>query len=50
MLNFERVERLREMLCDRFTAEELVELLCLTTEQVFDRFTDECLELRLEDV
>lgn len=50
MLDEDRVSAIRAILCDRFTAEELVELLCLSTEQVFDRFVDECLELDLEEV
>lgn len=50
MLDSYQVERLREHLSDRFTPEELIELLGVTTEQVFDRFLEECLELNLEDL
>lgn len=50
MLDQSQLDHLRDVLCDRFSPDELLELLGLTTEQVFDAFTDECLELNLEEV
>lgn len=50
MLDGEQVEQRCQLLCDRFTPEELVELLGLSTREIVDHFLDECLELNLEDV
>lgn len=44
MLNQERVDELRQMLCDRLTPEELIEYLGVTTGEVFDKFVDNCIE------
>jgi hypothetical protein len=49
MLDESMVEQRRLAIADRFTPEELIEALGVTTDEVFDRFTDECLELKLED-
>jgi hypothetical protein len=43
-------EAFRFAVCDRFTAEELVEMLGLTAEQIFDAFEDQCHKLDPEDV
>jgi len=50
MLDSNRIDEWRKIVCDRLTAEELVELLCLKTEDIFDRFFEECLELTPEDL
>lgn len=50
MLDSGLVEQRRRVLCDRFTPEELIELLGVSTEEVVDRFLDECLELNLEEL
>lgn len=50
MLDDSAVEHRKAVLCDRFTPEELIELLGVTTEEVFERFRDECLELQWEDI
>ena len=44
-------EEFKQQLIDRFTAEELIDLLCVTTEEVVERFSDEIEEARedLED-
>lgn len=38
------------MICDRYTPEELIELLGVTVEEVFDRFQDEVMNLDLEEI
>lgn len=43
MLDNEKVNELLLILQDRFTAEELCEILGLTVEDLFDKFTDEIL-------
>lgn len=43
MLDDDYVDQLRAMLTDRFTAEEVVEILGLEVEDIFERFLDECL-------
>lgn len=43
MLDNEQVETLRSILADRFTAEELCEILCLQPEDIVDRFIEEVL-------
>lgn len=43
-------EDVRELICDRYTPEELIELLGVTVEEVFDRFKDEVLALDLEEI
>lgn len=50
MIDEEQADRLKTILVDRFTPEELIELLNVTTEDVFDRFFEQCLELDLEEV
>jgi hypothetical protein len=50
MLDPDLVEERRVLLCDRFTPEELILLINVTVEQVFDRFFDECLELDMEEI
>lgn len=45
MVDGQAVADLRAILTDRFTPEELIELLNVTTADVFDRFLDECLEV-----
>jgi hypothetical protein len=50
MLDNESVDAWKQLLCNRFTAEELIELLGVSVEEVFERFLDECLELDREVV
>lgn len=50
MLDGEQVEQRCRLLCDRFTPEELIELLGVSTQDICDRFLDECLELKSEDI
>ena len=50
MIDQELVDERRLYLCDRYTAEELVSLLDISTESVFDRFFDECLDLDMEEL
>lgn len=50
MLDESAVEHRRAVLCDRFTPDELIELLGVSVEEVFERFRDECLELSWEDI
>lgn len=50
MLDEELVDDRRRLIADRLTPEELIELLGVTTEEVFDRFRDECLDLDPEDI
>jgi hypothetical protein len=50
MIDDTKLTELRNILCDRFSAEELVELLGLSTFEVFDRFTDECMEIDIKDI
>ena len=45
LLDQDSVNQLCEMISDRFTAEELVEILGLTTEDVFNRYIEECLRV-----
>lgn len=44
MLSYYQTDLLKSQLCDRFTPDELVELLGVTTEEVFNKFLDECIE------
>jgi hypothetical protein len=44
------IEDIRYMICDRYTPEELIELLGVTVEEVFDRFQDEVMNLDLEEI
>jgi hypothetical protein len=44
------VDELKAALCDRYTPEELIEILGVNSETVFDKFLDEFLELDLEEV
>jgi hypothetical protein len=44
----ERINELRAIVSDRFTPDELVDLLDVPTAEVFDRFVDECLEIDWE--
>lgn len=48
LLDQATINELRALLADRYTPEELIELLGVSTEQVFDRFLDEVLELDRE--
>lgn len=50
MLDNDQVEQWKRILCDRFSPEELIEFLGVTTEDVFDKFLDECLELDPEEM
>ena len=50
MTDQQLINERRSILCDRLTPEELIELLGVTTEEVFDKFTDECLEIDLDDL
>ena len=43
MIDDDSVNELRSLILDRFTAEELCEILQLETEDIFDRFMEECL-------
>ena len=43
MLDNDKVDALLVLLRDRFTPEELCEILGLTVDDLFDRFTDEIL-------
>jgi len=44
------LDDIKNILCDRFTPEELIEILGVSVEEVFDRFQDECMALDLEDI
>jgi hypothetical protein len=44
----ERINELRAIVSDRFTPDELIDLLDVPTVEVFDRFVDECLEIDWE--
>lgn len=50
LLDQTAIEDLKAALCDRYTPEELIEILGVSGETVFDRFLDEFLELDLEEV
>ncbi len=50
MLDESAVVELKFMICDRLTPEELIEALGVSTEQVFERFREEILELDLSEV
>jgi hypothetical protein len=50
LLDQSAIEDLKAILCDRYTPEELIELLGVDVQMVFERFLDECLELNLEEV
>lgn len=50
MIDEEQLADLRAALCDRYTAEELTEILNLSVEDIFDMFVEKCMELNLEDV
>ena len=43
-------EDVKYMICDRYTPEELIELLGVTVEEVFERFRDEVMQLDLEEL
>lgn len=45
MLDEDHVGQLRTMLIDRFTAEELCEILELTIEDLFEHYIEECLRV-----
>lgn len=45
MLNDDVTEELRAILIDRFTSEELIEILGIDVGRLFDVFTDEVLEV-----
>lgn len=49
MLDDDQVSQLRAMIMDRFTAEELCDILQLEVEDLFDRFASECLEVEWSD-
>lgn len=44
MLDYSNVENLLAAIDDKYTPEELVEILGLTNQDVFDKFLDEILE------
>ena len=48
MIDETKIDELRLRLCDRFTPDELIDLLGVSTEQVFERFLEECMELEWE--
>ncbi len=48
MLDGKQIDDLCMMLCDRLTPEELIEYLGVTTQDVFARFQDECIEIDWE--
>lgn len=50
MLDQDKVNDLYIALEDKLTAEELCELLGLTVEDLFDKFTDEILEIDWDEV
>lgn len=51
MIDDTMVTELKLIVCDRYTPEELIELLGVSTGEVFERFYDEVLELNiLEEV
>lgn len=50
MLNETAIDELKFMICDRLTAEELVEALGVSTADVFDRFLEEILDMDLSEV
>lgn len=50
MIDADAVADLKAILCDRFTSEELIEVLGVSSAEVFERFFDECLELDLSEV
>lgn len=45
MLDQDKVEEWKRVLCDRFTPEELIELLGVSVEDVFEAFLDQCLNI-----
>lgn len=45
LIDEDHVTQLRAMVIDRFTAEELCEILGAETEDIFDRFFEECLRV-----
>jgi hypothetical protein len=50
MLDEAAINELKLLLCDRFTPEELIEFLGVSTGEVFDRFVDECVELDMSEI
>ena len=48
MLDQRLIDQLRMLVADRYTPEELIELLGVSTEEVFDMFIDQVLELPRE--
>lgn len=45
-MDIELIEEYLDHLDDRYTAEELVELLGLSTRDILERFREECIELK----
>lgn len=45
MLDEHSIDQLRDMICDRFTAAELIEILDMPVCDVFDKFRDECMDI-----
>jgi hypothetical protein len=45
MLDGSQVDDLCMMLSDRYSPEELIEVLGVTTQDVFERFMEECIEI-----
>lgn len=48
MVDQDKITDTMLMLMDRLTPEELVEMLGLTTKEVFERFEEECMEVDWE--
>jgi hypothetical protein len=44
MLDQEEINNYKAIICDRFTADELIDYLGIDTDKVFEAFLDECLE------
>jgi hypothetical protein len=38
------------MVCDRLTPEELIEILGVSVEDVFDRYREECMKINWDEV
>jgi len=45
LLDQETVDELLAQIDDRFTADEILEILCVTTDDVFDKFYDRILKV-----
>jgi hypothetical protein len=50
MLDQEQLDQLNKLLNDRFSAEEICEILNLTVDDLFDKFIDEILEVNWEEL